>query len=101
MNTNIPAFIARFERDMQFDSHSNLTKIARSDAAEALYKYGKKALPFIVDHLEQNPPNEQLELHTCWGMLLNNIAVKLNIWEKPTTYEDTEGWIAWAKKETA
>lgn len=100
MDANIQDLIVRFEKDMMFDCHGNLLRVSRSSAARRLLSLGKKALPQITAHLSQEPPNQQLEIHICWGMLLDGIAVKLCIWEKPTTFDDIEGWIAMAKRES-
>ncbi len=95
----IQELMVKFEADMQFDAHSNIIKFGRSDATGKLVNMGREALPQIIAHLEANPPNVQLEIHICWGMLLHDIALRVKSTETPSTLEDTAGWIAWAKEE--
>ncbi|MFZ6015640.1 MAG: hypothetical protein ACOYUZ_04795 [Patescibacteria group bacterium] len=96
---SVQELIIKFENTIRCDCRGNLVKAARSSPARLLARGGRDVLAFVAAHLEANPPDKNLNLHICWGMLLNDIAININNWEKPGTYDDIEGWVAWAKRE--
>lgn len=100
---DIQKLIDAFESDLiKFNLKWNFdARFGRSDAQKKLVSMGEKSLPYIILHLEKNPPTGFMDLHIGWGNIFYQIIIKI----EPEKTElpklnDIEGWLMVAKKHT-
>jgi hypothetical protein len=97
MDSKVKTLIDKFEHDVQL--HSELSNLAYSKALLKLTNLGRGGLASIAEHLSATQPTDKNSVRSCWGMLLHDIALELEIETSPDSYNDLDGWIAWAEKE--
>lgn len=96
--------IGKFERDMQdtenIDKGQIVVWVDRSLAVSAILEKRKNALPAIVQHLIENPPNQGSNLEHAWVVLFDWLSQAYVCKNRPPFEdEDLAKWIAWAKEE--
>ncbi|MDF1497705.1 MAG: hypothetical protein P1P90_06690 [Patescibacteria group bacterium] len=98
----VEELVAKFEQDIQADKVFCIENVMCSGTPDRLLNYGKEALSFIANHLDEKDLVEGSNSELAWLQLLEGFGDTINCFiEPPQGSANIKDWIDWAKKVTS